>query len=269
MKHDIQRILISIVLISGILPQSLPSQNDGWKLVWSDEFEYTGLPDSTKWGFNTQGNTYGWGNNELQWYTDRDIDNARVCNGILRITAQKEESNGKQYTSARLRTKDKGDWLYTKVEVRAKLPAGRGTWPAIWMLPTDSKYGGWPKCGEIDIMEHVGFSPDSVFSTVHTETYNHLKGTQVGKSIYAPLVTNQFHIYTMEWGKHQIRSYIDGIHYFTFDKRPGVDVWPFDQPFHLLLNLAIGGGLGGIKGVDDTLFPHHFDIDYVRIYQKE
>lgn len=269
MNHNIQKGIILIALILFILPKSLFSQNDDWKLVWSDEFEYTGLPDSTKWSFDTHGNSYGWGNNELQWYTDKNINNARVCNGILRITALKEESNGKQYTSARLRTKGKGDWLYGKVEVSAKLPTGRGTWPAIWMLPTESKYGGWPRCGEIDIMEHVGFSPDSVFSTVHTETYNHTKGTQVGKSIHAPLVTDRFHVYTMEWDKHQVRSYIDGIHYFTFDKQEGIDAWPFDQPFHLLLNLAIGGGLGGIKGVDDTLFPHYFDIDYVRIYQKE
>lgn len=240
-----------------------------WKLVWSDEFDTDGLPDTIRWNYDTRGNEYGWGNNEKQWYTVADTDNALVSNGVLTITAIKEPTSGKAYSSARLTTKGKGDWKYGKIEVRAKLPAGNGTWPAIWMLPTDSKYGGWPKCGEIDIMEHVGFNPDTVFSTVHTGKFNHMIGTQVGKKTGLPTATTDFHVYTTEWEENEIRSYVDGKHYFTFKNNgEGFEAWPFDQSFHLILNLAIGGGLGGKKGIDDSKFPHTFEIDYVRVYQK-
>ncbi|WP_339737462.1 glycoside hydrolase family 16 protein [uncultured Sunxiuqinia sp.] len=240
-----------------------------WHLVWSDEFDTDGLPDSTRWNYDTRGNEYGWGNNEKQWYTVANPENSRIENGILFITAKKEPTFGKDYSSARLTTKGKGDWLYCKVEVRAKLPAGNGTWPAIWMLPTENTYGGWPKSGEIDIMEHVGFSPDTVFSTVHTSSFNHMIGTQVGKKIGLPTATTEFHVYTTEWDENEIRSYVDGEHYFTFKNNgEGFEAWPFDQPFHLILNLAIGGGLGGQKGIDDSLFPHIFEVDYVRVYKQ-
>lgn len=153
--------------------------------------------------------------------------------------------------------------------MRAKLPSGRGTWPAIWMLPSQNTYGGWPKSGEIDIMEHVGFSPDSGFSTVHTEKYNNTKGTQVGKSIHAPRATSDFHTYATELDEQEIRSYLDGVLYFSFkNDGMGFAAWPYDQPFHLLLNMAIGSGLGSKKGIDDTKFPHYMDIDYARIYKK-
>ena len=248
---------------------SLSAYSQQWTLVWSDEFEYTGLPDSTKWSFDIKGNEVGWGNNEEQWYTDQRNENAYVSNGILRITAINESIRNKKYRSARLTTKDKGDWRYGRIEVSAKLPSGRGTWPAIWMLPTENSYGRWPLSGEIDIMEHVGSDPDSVFSTIHTLAYNHLKNTQVGKSIFLPAATDQFHIYSIEWDEHEIRSYVDGIQFFIFvNDQTGFESWPFDKPFHLLINLAIGGGLGGKKGIDDSSFPHYFDIDYVRIYQK-
>jgi beta-glucanase (GH16 family) len=237
-------------------------------LVWYDEFNYNGLPDSTKWSFATDRNNIGWGNNELQWYTDSKPENANVGGGTLKITAIKEPINGKKYSSARLTTKNKASWKYCKVEVRAKLPTGRGTWPAIWMMPQESIYGGWPKSGEIDIMEHVGFNPDTVFSTVHTGKFNHMIGTQVGKKIEVPTATTNFHVYSMEWEENEIRSYVDGKHYFTFKNNgQGFEAWPFDQPFHIILNLAIGGGLGGKKGVDDTLFPHVYEIDYVRVYK--
>jgi beta-glucanase (GH16 family) len=240
-----------------------------WKLVWADEFDKNGLPDTTRWNYDTRGNDYGWGNNEKQWYTVAKPENCRIENGILVITARKEKTGNKEYSSARMTTKNKGDWKYGKIEVRAKLPTGNGTWPAIWMLPTDSKYGGWPKCGEIDIMEHVGFDPDTVFSTVHTGKFNHMIGTQVGKKTGLPTATTDFHVYTTEWEENEILSYVDGKHYFTFKNNgEGFEAWPFDQPFHLILNLAIGGGLGGKKGIDDSKFPHTFEIDYVRVYQK-
>ncbi len=246
------------------------SQENSWELMWNDEFIVDGLIDTSKWNYDTLGNEYGWGNNEKQWYTVANPENCRIENGVLQITAIKEPTFGKDYSSARLTTKGKGDWKYCKVEVRAKLPSGNGTWPAIWMLPTDkSFYGGWPKCGEIDIMEHVGFNPDTVFSTVHTDKFNHMIGTQVGKKTGLPTATTEFHVYTTEWDENEIRSYVDGKHYFTFKNNgEGFEAWPFDQPFHLILNLAIGGGLGGIKGIDDTKFPHTMEVDYVRVYKR-
>lgn len=242
---------------------------DGWQLVWADEFDTDGLPDTAKWNYATYGNMWGWGNNEKQWYTDADPDNAYIRDGILTITAIKEPTEGKDYSSARLTTHGKGDWKYCRVEVRAKMPEGRGTWPAIWMLPSDNTYGKWPLSGEIDIMEHVGFSPDTVFSTVHTGAFNHTIGTQVGKKIGLPTATSEFHVFTTEWDEKEIRSFVDGEHYFTFSNNgEGFEAWPFDQPFHLILNLAIGGGLGGKMGIDETLFPHPFQIDYVRVYKR-
>ncbi len=244
------------------------NEKSDWKLVWSDEFDTDGLVDTTKWNYATRGNEYGWGNNEKQWYTIADSDNAFISDGILIITARKEQTFSKDYSSARLTTKGKGDWKYCKVEVKAKLPKGNGTWPAIWMLPSDNIYGKWPKSGEIDIMEHVGFNPDTVFSTVHTGSFNHIIGTQVGKRTGLPTATTDFHVYTMEWYENEIRSYVDDRHYFTFKNNgEGPEAWPFNQSFHLILNLAIGGGLGGKKGIDDSLFPHTFEIDYVRIYK--
>jgi len=253
---------------SGLTRFSTGTQQN-WRLVWSDEFNTGNLPDTTKWNYDTRGNEYGWGNNEAQWYTVANSENCRIEDGILRITAKTEPTFGKNYSSARLTTKNKGDWKYCKVEVRAKLPTGRGTWPAIWMLPTENTYGGWPKSGEIDIMEHVGFNPDTVFSTVHTGKFNHMIGTQVGKKTGLPTATTQFHVYTTEWEENEIRSYVDGVHYFTFKNNgEGYEAWPFDQSFHLILNLAIGGGLGGQKGIDDSLFPHILEVDYVRVYQR-
>lgn len=239
-----------------------------WELVWNDEFDYEGMPDDSKWNFDTAGNKYGWGNNEQQWYTENK-ENVFVENGILTITALKEEAGDKPYTSARLTTKGKGDWKYGRIEVRAKLPGGKGTWSAIWMLPTENVYGNWPRSGEIDIMEHVGYDVDSIFSTVHTEKYNHIEDTQVGNAIWCNTAVSDFHVYCIEWDEKQIRSYIDDTNYFTFyNDEAGEDAWPFDQQFHLLLNLAIGGNWGGREGVDDSLFPHKMEVDYVRVYQK-
>lgn len=239
-----------------------------WKLVWYDEFNSGELPDTSKWNYDTKGNSYGWGNNEAQWYTAANPKNTVISDGTLKIIARNEPISGKQYSSGRLTTKGKGDWKYGKVEVRAKLPSGNGTWPAIWMLASENEYGGWPKSGEIDIMEHVGFDPDTVFSTVHTDKFNHIKGTQVGEKLGLPTSTTEFHIYTLEWEENEIRSIVDGKLYFTFLKTGGFEAWPFDQAFHLILNLAIGGGLGGQHGIDNNKFPHTFEIDYVRVFQR-
>lgn len=249
--------------------ETITTPSGKWELVWNEEFDYTGLPDSTKWSYDTDGNSWGWGNNEAQHYTALDSSNAYVKDGILTITARIDSIGGKRYTSARMITKHKGDWLYGRFEIRAKLPTGLGTWPAIWMLPTDWEYGNWPASGEIDIMENVGFMPDTIIGTVHTESYNHMIGTQKTDSIFLPTNSTDFHVYALEWEENEIRVYVDDAHYFTFNNEgKSFKEWPFDKRFHLLLNLAIGGNWGGQKGVDDSLFPHSFHIDYVKVYKK-
>ncbi|MBS1487023.1 MAG: glycoside hydrolase family 16 protein [Bacteroidetes bacterium] len=239
---------------------------DSRKLVWHDEFDYTGKPDSTRWGYDLGGS--GWGNNEAQFYTNH-IRNAHVENGMLTIEAINEKLEGKEYTSARLVTKNKGDWKYGRIEVRAKLPHGTGTWPAIWMLPTDWKYGGWPASGEIDIMEHVGFDPGKIHGTLHSEKYNHIKQTQQEGITIVADCQDAFHLYAIEWTENQIRFFVDDKKYFSVTRNPQDDYtgWPFDQRFHLILNIAVGGNWGGMKGIDPTIWPQQMLVDYVRVYQ--
>ena len=237
-------------------------------LVWSDEFSYTGLPDASKWSFDTEGNAWGWGNNEAQYYTADRLKNAEVKDGFLYITAHKEEYQGFSYTSTRLRTRLKGDWLYGRIEVKAKIPDGRGMWPAIWMLPTDRVYGDWPKSGEIDIMENVGYDPNIILATVHTESYNHTLGTQKSGKTRVQTCYSDFHIYAVEWMSNEMKFYVDDLLIFTFrNEGTGSKVWPFDRKFHLLLNVAVGGNWGGAMGIDDAIFPRAMVVDYVRIYQ--
>lgn len=248
---------------------SLKNANE-YVLVWSDDFQYKGLPDSSKWSYDTEGNASGWGNNEYQHYTEKNIENAFVDGEFLHIKAIEKKIGKKNYTSARIISKKKGDWLYGKFEIRAKLPEGKGIWPAIWMLPTDWEYGGWPESGEIDIMEHVGYMPDSVFASVHTESYNHIIGTQKTKGIFLPDCEDEFHTYILEWEENEIRMYVDTIHYFTFNKEnTGHKEWPFDKRFHILLNVAVGGNWGALKGFDKSIIPCEMTVDFVKVYQKK
>lgn len=242
-------------------------ENLQYELVWSDEFDYTGKPDPKKWSYDVGGG--GWGNNELQYYTAGD--NVTVENGKMIITARKEEKEKMHYTSTRLVTKGKGDWKYGRIEVCAKLPYGRGTWPAIWMLPTGSA-NGWPGGGEIDIMEHVGYDMNVIHGTVHTKAYNHNIGTSKGDSIKVSNVSEGFHVYAIEWLPDKMKFLVDGKQYYEFDPYKYSTVvtgeqWPFDNPFHLLINIAVGGGWGGAKGVDEAIFPQTLEVDYVRVYQ--
>lgn len=234
------------------------------KLVWSDEFDYTGLPDETKWS-----NEVGYvRNNEKQYYTEKRLENARVENGNLIIEAKKENYNNYEYTSASLITKNKAEWKYGKIEVKAKLPTGVGMWPAIWMLGKNIPTAGWPKCGEIDIMENVGFDPLVIHANIHTEAYNHVKGTNKGNKITIEDPSKDFHVYAIEWSKEKMKFFVDDNLYFTFhNENKTVNEWPFDQPFYLILNIAVGGGWGGQEGIDDSIFPQQMTIDYVRIYQ--
>ncbi|MBX2895953.1 MAG: glycoside hydrolase family 16 protein [Cyclobacteriaceae bacterium] len=241
------------------------------KPVWSDEFVYTGKPDTTKWNYDLGDgcpHVCGWGNNEAQYYTS-DSKNVRVENGNLVIEAHQDSLGGKAYTSTRIVSKHKGDWLYGRVEVRAKLPKGKGTWPAIWMLSTDWKYGGWPASGEIDIMEHVGYDPGVIHGTIHTEKYNHIKQTQKEGKITIPDAMDQFHVYTIDWTKDQIDFFVDDNLYHTVkrDRQDDFNGWPFDQKFHLIMNIAVGGNWGGKEGIDSSIWPQRMEIDYVRVYQ--
>ena len=184
-------------------------------LVWSDEFNYTGLPDQTKWGYDTGGN--GWGNNELEYYTESRAENARVENGNLIIETRKEPFSNCNYTSARLVTRQKQDWLYGRIEVRAQLPKGRGLSPAIRMLPTDGVYGTWPNSGEIDIMENVGYDTNRIYCTVHTQAYNHLLGTQKSNNTLVTDPAGTFHTYAIEWFEDHIDFFVDSDTVFTFN----------------------------------------------------
>lgn len=238
------------------------------KLVWQDEFDKPGLPDTTKWAYDVGGN--GWGNNELQYYTARRPENARVEGGNLIIEARREPWQGSQYTSARLLTQGKTTWQYGRFEARAKLPAGLGTWPAVWMLGKNIVSAGWPRCGELDIMEHVGYDEGVVHGSIHSEQYNHVKNTQKTATVTLTDATTAFHVYAIDWTPDKIEFIVDDRAYFTVYKSAlgsSEAAWPFDQPFFLILNLAVGGNWGGAKGVDTTIWPRRMEVDYVRIYQ--
>lgn len=253
-------------------PNPQPATKTEYQLVWSDEFNGPGVPDSTKWSYDIGDgcpDLCGWGNNELEYYTNRP-ENARQEYGNLIIEARKESYRGQDYTSARLLTRGKKAWKYGRFEVRAKLPEGHGNWPAIWMLPENWEYGGWPTSGEIDIMEHVGHEPERVYATVHTDAFNHIDGTQDTDTLHVPDAESAFHEYAIEWTPDEIRWYLDDELYSRFENQHQTyKEWPFDQPFHLILNIAVGGSWGGAKGVDQTIWPQQMLVDYVRVYKKE
>ena len=267
-------------LLLPLLCQLAPAAE--WKLVWSDDFDKPGLPDLAKWAYET-----GFiRNNEAQFYTHERSENARVEGGNLVIEARKErfknpgfdpEAKGKgrsrrtqeftDYTSASLTTRGKINWTYGRIEVRARLPAGRGTWPAIWTLGTNQV--GWPACGEIDIMEFVGHEPGVIHANIHTRKYNHVQNTGKGSKISIPDASTAFHVYALEWSAGQMDFYVDDHKYFTYkNEGSGNDAWPYDKGQYLILNLAIGGAWGGAQGIDDSIFPQRYLIDYVRVYQK-
>jgi beta-glucanase (GH16 family) len=224
-------------------------------------------------------------NRELQYYTKDDKDNVRIENGCLVIEAHQEKMENAayeasanedewqkkraaaEYTSGSITTHHKANWTYGRFEIRAKLPSGKGTWPAIWMLgesPTQS----WPDCGEIDIMENVGYDPLTIHANVHTADYNHQLGTNRGANIKIDSPSEEFHVYAIDWNSERIQFFIDDALYFTYyNEDSGENTWPFDHPHYLLLNLAIGGSWGGEQGIDPSIFPQRMEVDYVRIYQ--
>ena len=245
----------------------------GYKLVWSDEFDYQGLPDPAKWGYE-EGFVR---NHEAQYYTKARLENARVENGVLVIEGRKEHFKTPladpqrayaEYTSASLITLGKAGWKFGRIEVRAKLPQGKGVWPAIWTLGCPRSRVGWPKCGEIDIMEFVGHTPDKVHATVHwgEDPKHHLSS---GKALTVSAPWEDFHVYAVQWTPEQMEFYFDQTCYFRYEVAKGElkEGNPFLQPHYLLVNLALGGSWG--KEIDDSILPQKYLIDYVRVYQQE
>jgi len=245
-----------------------PITDKNWQFettpTWQDDFSTGTAPDPAKWSFEVGGG--GWGNNELQYYTPGS--NSSISGGNLIITAKKENVSGREYTSSRMITKGKGDWLYGRMEVKAKLPKGRGTWPAIWMFPTDNTYGNWPASGEIDVMEHVGYDQNNIHFTVHNSAYNFMRGNQKTATKIIPTASDDFHIYRVDWTPYSIKGFIDGVSYFEYlNANNGYTSWPYDKKFFLILNIAVGGDWGGVQGVDNTVFPATLMIDYVKYYK--
>jgi len=259
------RSFLLLVVILLLAWSSVSAKTDRWKLVWSDEFSYSGLPDSSKWNFDT--GATGWGNAEQQFYTAR-LKNCRVAHGHLTIEARKEHFGTSGYTSARLVTKGKAAWQYGRIEVRAKLPSGRGTWPAMWLLPLSSPLK-LPDDGEIDIMEEVGYDPGVINATIHCTAYNERLSNEKSSKLRVPGCSKGFHVYSVDWSADAVKMSVDGKLYFTYlNDQSGKKTWPFDQPFYLLLNIAVGGVWGGSKGIDDNALPQAMEVDYVRVYQK-
>lgn len=265
--HGVLGLILAAAIGSGHAQTVAPP---GYALVWSDEFDIDGLPDPAKWSFDTEANARGWYNDELQYYAGGRLENARVGNGKLTITARKEaltgaaDYGGQKYTSARLITRGKAEWLYGFFEVRAKLPCGVGTWPAIWMLGASGE--PWPANGEIDIMEQVGKDPAKIQGTVHTTASSGQFGR--GGAVQITDACTSFHNYQLIWTADRLAIGVDDRPYFTYKNQgKGRASWPFDRPQFLLLNLAIGGSMGG--PVDDKIFPVRMEVEYVRVYQRK
>ena len=277
--------VIGTPILNALVVRKKLFTDDTWSMIWNDEFDYSGAPDAGKWNYDI------WPakkvNDEDQTYTDR-LKNVRVENDMLVIQAHREDYKNAKFTSGRIHTVGKADLLYGRVEVKAKLPAGKGTWPAIWMLPSDpfryakdcdentdwqgnENCSAWPNSGEIDIMEHVGYDMNTVHGTVHTKAYYWVNGEQRKSSVAANKVDQEFHVYAMEWSPDRIDVFYDGSLYFTYlNQGLGWEAWPYDHPFHLILNVAVGGGWGGAGGpTDEKAFPTKMLVDYVRMYKRE
>ncbi|MDR0429026.1 MAG: glycoside hydrolase family 16 protein [Tannerellaceae bacterium] len=238
---------------------------EGYTLVWQDEFNDTYMPHPGRWYYET--GRHGWGNNEIQNYIAGVRGNdtcAFISDGTLKIIAKKV---GDEVLSVRLNTDD--SWMYGYFEAALKLPEGKGTWPAFWMMPKNGEH--WPLDGEIDIMEEVGYRPNWVSSAIHCQAYNHGIGTQKTGEQFISTAQSGFHVYAMEWTEDYIKGYVDGKCHFVFenDKQGNKETWPFNTPFYIKLNLAWGGNWGGAEGVDESFLPAVYEIDYVRVYRKK
>jgi len=243
----------------------------GYKLVWQDEFNdkvggngKPALPSTDFWSYETGNN--GWGNNEIQNYIEayKGVDTcAQIYDGSLKIITKKV---GSEVLSIRMNTKQ--SWTYGYFEARLKLPGGKGTWPAFWMMPKN--FTAWPLDGEIDIMEEVGYDPNNIHSSIHCQAYYHSIGTQKTATKMVPTAESEYHVYAVEWTADEIIGYVDGVSYFRFenDHTGNYNTWPFYKPFYLKLNVAWGGNWGGAQGIDESVLPTTYEIDYVRVFQK-
>lgn len=270
-NHNYIRMAIAYGVFAGMSFMGGNVLKGSGVLIWSDEFDEPGLPNPEKWLYDVGGS--GWGNNEAQYYTESRLENARVEDGHLIIEARNDgwplisRQKTHAYTSARLVSKGRGDFLYGRIEVRAKVPSGRGTWPAIWMLPTGNAYGIWPRSGEIDIMEHVGYDMGTIHGSLHSLNHNWTTGSQPTGTVSVPDAHTAFHTYAVEWSPSGVTFLLDGSPYYSATNPQTVwQDWPFDQPFHLLLNVAVGGFWGGQQGIDPDIWPQRMTIDYVRVY---
>lgn len=240
---------------------------EGYHLVWNDEFDEGVTLNPTHWTHEVKSS--GWVNNELQNYVNHQTSSGSVVteikDGALQIHCFKE--GGKVY-SGRVYAHVKEGWKYGYIEGRIKLPKGKGTWPAFWMMPVN--YTGWPDSGEIDIMEEVGYHPNYVSSSLHANAHVHTNNTQVTKEMYCAGAEGEFHVYAIEWTHEKITTFVDGKELLTYANRGlGHDDWPYDAPFYVILNLAWGGSWGGAQGVDESALPATMEIDYVRVFQKD
>jgi beta-glucanase (GH16 family) len=271
---QIDKIVFTLMKEQQPTPDSLTQKMDGteWKLAWSDEFDGDQV-DEKKWTYDI-GN-WGWGNNELQYYTVKSKDNARIEDGQLIIEARKNDQ-GQKWTSARLTTRGKVSFLYGKIEMRAKVPREKGCWAAGWTL--GDKYVdeiSWPYCGEIDILESVGFEVNDetgdgiAHATVHTPAYYFKINNQISSTREVKNMAGEFHTYAIQWTPTEIRGYVDDQEYYVYDKNANEKEWPFDKPQNIILNLAMGGGWGGAQGMDESVKSQKFVIDYVRVYEKQ
>ncbi|WP_370477381.1 glycoside hydrolase family 16 protein [Tamlana flava] len=259
---------VVILLMSSCETDETQTVTTITNLVMADEFDVDGAPNSTLWSYDIGTGQNGWGNNELQYYTDR-TENVTVQNGVLIITAKKEDFEGSSYTSARLLTKGKFEQTYGRFEARIRLPWGQGLWPAFWLLGDDSNGTEiWPQIGEIDIMENVGDEPTRIFGTVHGPGYSGAESISKSLELEDDRFDTGFHVFGIEWGPNYINYYVDDMLYnqITPDDVPGE--WVFnDGPFYIILNLAVGGELPGPPNAS-TIFPQTMLVDYVRVYQR-
>jgi beta-glucanase (GH16 family) len=235
------------------------------QLVMSEEFDVDGAPKTALWSYNLGTGNNGWGNNELQYYTDAS-QNIKVEGGMLKITAIKESYMGSGYTSARILTKGKFEQKYGRIEARIKMPWGKGLWPAFWMLGANSDTVIWPQCGEIDIMEYLGSKPTSMFGTVHGPGYSGGNAISKNYTLINDRFDNDFHVFGIEWGENYINYYVDDKLYNQITPKDVPGEWVFNQPFYIILNMAVGGNFPGSPNAE-TVFPQTMTIDYVRVYQ--
>ena len=250
---------------SDTQPIQVPFNASQWRLAWKDEFDGGPNPDAKTWVYE-EGRVR---NGEAQYYTKNRRENSRIEGGNLIIEARKDNWNDNPITSASLTTEGQRWFKYGRIEVRAQIPTGRGTWPAIWTLGKNIREVGWPKCGEMDIMENVGFDPKGMHANVHTDAYNHTKGNGKGKRIESADPWTKFNVYAVEWYKDRLEFFLNDTRFLVYrNEGKGETSWPFDQPHYLILNVAIGGAWGGAQGIDDAILPCQMKVDYVRYYES-